>query len=187
MLNSAVDSIVQELNQFIGMKFQIDEDVVILSNLMNLDGTVAATEKNRIIVSVINIQEDKIAHNNLGKAKGSGTYPPVYLNVYLLMSANFDEKLNKESLKFLSAVVAFFQGKKVFTPSDSPILDSNIEKLVVEIENLDFHQQSNVFSFLGAKYMPSIFYKMRMIAIEEDSGDYTPGLISEKGMDSSLD
>ena len=44
MLNSAVDSIVQELNQFIGMKFQIDEDVVILSNLMNLDGTVAAFE-----------------------------------------------------------------------------------------------------------------------------------------------
>ena len=116
MLNSAVDSIVQELNQFIGMKFQTDEDVVILSNLMNLDGTVAATEKNKIIVSVINIQEDKIAHNNSVKAKGSGMYPPVYLNVYLLMSANFDEKLNKESLKFLSAVVAFFQGKKVFTP-----------------------------------------------------------------------
>ena len=70
MLNSAVDSIVQELNQFIGIKFQTDEEVVILSNLMNLDGTVAATEKNKIIVSVINIQEDKIAHNNSGKAKG---------------------------------------------------------------------------------------------------------------------
>jgi hypothetical protein len=187
MLNSAVDCIAQELNQFISMKFQTDEDRVILSNLMNLDGSVAVTEKNKIVISVVNIQEDKIAQSSSGKSKGAGVFPPICLNVFLLISVNFDEKLNKEALKFLSAVAAFFQSKKSFTPSDSPSLDSNIEKLIIEIENLDFHQQSNIFSFLGAKYMPSIFYKMRMVVIEEETGDYTPGVISERGMDSSLD
>ena len=99
-----------------------------------------------------------------------------------MVGASFDSKLNKEALKFLSAAISFFQHKKVFTPVDTPSLDSSIDKVIFEIVNLDYKDLSSVFGTLGAKYMPSVMYKMRMVTIEEDGMDYTAGAITERGL-----
>jgi hypothetical protein len=187
MIDSALDAVTKDLNQFLKLKFQLSEDAAVISNLSNLDGSVAVKELNRIVLTLVNIQEDKIA--NLKSSPGSkiGQNSPVFLNVHILVSSHFDEKLTKESLKFLSAAIAFFQNKAVFLPSNSPGLDNGIEKLIFEIVNLDFGQQSNLFSALGAKYLPSILYKMRMLVIDEETLQYTPSPITEKGVDSDLD
>jgi hypothetical protein len=187
MISSAVGSIVSELNEFIKTRFRLDEDRVVLSNLVNPDGSSALKEENRIVVSIINIQEERLATPGGHSAISAGSKQPVYLNLFLLFSTHFNEKLNQESLRFISAVIGFFQSKKVFTPNDTPQLDSSIEKLVMEIYNLDFKDQSSIFSTLGAKYSPSIVYRMRMVAIDEGMMDYSTGLISERDTNSSTD
>mgnify|MGYP006074100461 FL=1 len=185
MISSAIESVVQELDNFLRIKFQLTDSGAILSNLANVDGSIAAKDKNKVVVTLVGIQEDKLAHNKLNPGKRAGQSPPVYLNIHLLISANFDEKLTKESLRFISAVVAFFQSKSVFLPSNTPSLSSSIEKLVFEIVNLEFQAQSSLFTSLGAKYLPSVLYKMRMLAIDEGNMLYTAGRVKGKGLDTS--
>ena len=43
-----------------------------------------------------------------------------------------------------------------------------LEKLSLELLNLSIHEVNNVWSILGAKYMPSIVYKVRMLAVQEN-------------------
>jgi hypothetical protein len=56
----------------------------------------------------------------------------------------------------------------VFDHQNTPELDSRIDKLMLDIENLGISDLSNLWGILGGKYMPSVLYRMRMVAI--DSG-----------------
>ena len=78
------------------------------------------------------------------------------------------------------------KSKKVFTPNNTSGLDSQIDKILVEINNISFHEQSNILSALGAKYAPCVLYKMRMVGIEESSIDYSSARITNFG-DSTTD
>jgi hypothetical protein len=70
-------------------------------------------------------------------------------------------------LKQLSYVISFFQGKNVFTTDTSPALDPSIRKLVVELYSYSFEQQYNFWTVIGAKYLPSALYKIRMVTYQE--------------------
>lgn len=179
MIDSAIISIVEELNNSINVKFRLNEDRVVASNLLNLDGSLSIKDENRIVVSLVNIEEEKTATPNGFGVPASGNNHPIYLNMYILFYSLFNEKLYAESLKFISAIIGFFQYKKVFTPNNTPGLDQNIDKILMEINNISFHEQSNILSALGAKYAPCVLYKMRMVGIEEASIDYTAPRISE--------
>jgi hypothetical protein len=163
MIDLVVKVVASELNEFFRLKFGIKEDRVIISNLVNQDGSSSVKDENRIILSLVLIQEEKTIGNiPLGVSK------PVYLNLYLLFSAYFNEKLNTDSLKYLTAVISFFQNKSSFNQQNTSNLYDGIDKLTFEIVNQSFQEQSNLWSTLGAKYMPSILYKIRIIKIDEN-------------------
>jgi len=65
-------------------------------------------------------------------------------------------------------VIAFFQTRTVFTPSNTPDLPPGIEQLTVEIENLTTTELSNLWGILGGRYLPSILYRFRMITIDAE-------------------
>ena len=67
---------------------------------------------------------------------------------------------------------------KVFTPNNTPGLNHKIDKVLVNIHNITFHEQSNILSSLGAKYAPCILFKMRMIGIEEHLTSYKSNRIT---------
>ena len=181
MIDSAIFSIVNELNSSLNVKFNLNENRVVASNLLNLDGSSSIKDENRIVVSLVNIEEEKTATPNGFGVPITGNNHPIYLNMYVLFYALFNEKLYEESLKFISAIIGFFQSKKVFTPNNTSGLDQQIDKILVEINNISFHEQSNILSVLGAKYAPCVLYKMRMVSIEESSINYTAAKISERG------
>jgi len=84
-----------------------------------------------------------------------------------LFSASFNEKLNIDALKFLSAVIAFFKIKPLFYPGEQFNLPDGLDKLSFEISNMSIQEQSNLWSAIGAKYLPSILYKVRLVTIDE--------------------
>lgn len=163
MIDLVVKVIAGELNEFFRLKFGIKEDRVIISNLVGQDGSPSVKDENRIILSLVLVQEEKTVGGIY-----QGVSKPVYINLYLLFSAYFNEKLNIDSLKFLTAVIAFFQNKTTFNQQNTSNLTDGIDKLTFEIVNQSFQEQSNLWSTLGAKYMPSILYKARMIKIDEN-------------------
>lgn len=181
MIDSALFSIVNELNSTLNLKFNLNENRVVASNLLNLDGSLSIKDENRIVVSLVNIEEEKTATPNGFGVPITGNNHPIYLNMYVLFYSLFNEKLYEESLKFISAIIGFFQSKKVFTPNNTSGLDQQIDKILVEINNISFHEQSNILSALGAKYAPCVLYKMRMVGIEESGINYSAPKISERG------
>jgi len=65
----------------------------------------------------------------------------------------------------------------VFTPSNTPSLDPKIEKLSVEMVNLSTEKLNNLWATLGAKYIPSVLYKLRMLSFDSaDLAEYRPAI-----------
>lgn len=173
MIAKALTFVSDFLNHQIKMSYGIDENRVVISSLINPDGTITENIENKIVISVINLEHETTVNssgnyinggnNNFGKVS-----PPVYLNIYLLISANYDSGNYIEALKMLSTVIGVFQANTYFTQQKNPTMPSPLEKLTFEIFNLPINELSHIWSGIGAKYVPSIVYKVRMISIRED-------------------
>jgi hypothetical protein len=171
MIYSVLNSVCDSLNQYLRNRFALAEDKVILSSIVNQDGSVAVTESDKLIITLVNIQQERISSR--GPSSVNGVQAPVNINLFIMISAYFGENNYPEALKFLSAILSFFQGSKVMTHYNTPDLDPLIDKLTFEIENQDLQSQSHLWGMLGGKYLPSILYKVRMVSIQEGnfSGD----------------
>ena len=161
MIAQALTFISGFLNRQIKLAFGIDEDRVVVSSLINPDGTVTDNIENKIIISVINLEhETTVKSLNNYVAGGSDdfgkTAPPVYLNIYLLIAANYDSGNYLEALKMLSSVIGVFQANTYFTRQKNPEMEPPLEKLTFEIFNLPINELSHIWNGIGAKYVPSI-------------------------------
>lgn len=172
MIHEIIPSLVLELNKFLKSKHNITEDKAILSHLVNADGSVAIQEPDKIVVTLANIEMDRHKSNTSGYEKtATGSFtkinPPVNVNLYLLFSAYFTNENYVEGLKFITSVVAFFQSRMgIFTAQNMPGMDSALDKITAELMPLEYRDISNVWSGLGAKYLPSVMYRLRTLPIE---------------------
>lgn len=178
MIESALDILKEQVENHLAL---VNNNVVngdgfiILSNVADEDGK-WAIPSNKIGMSIINIEEERVVKDQVFEHRNiNGNYerynPELKLNLYVLFCANFvnsgESTKYGEGLKQLSNVISFFQGKNVFTPDNTPEMDPSLQKLVVDIYSYSFEQQYNFWSILGAKYLPSILYKVRLVTIQE--------------------
>lgn len=163
MIYSAISTISLVINDYIKNRFSTVEDKVVVSNLVNPDGSVAVTEPDKIILSLVNLQQETVSQRSKG-----GANRPVNLNIFILFSASFEEGNYLEGLRYLSGVISFFQANKVLTHGNTPDMDTELERLTFEIVNQDLQNQSYLWGTVGAKYMPSILYKVRMISFNDN-------------------
>jgi hypothetical protein len=91
---------------------------------------------------------------------------PVCLNLMVMFAAQFAAANYAEALKLISATIAFFQSRPLFDHHNTPDLDPRIDRLALDIENLALGDLGNVWGLLGGRYVPSVFYKMRMVSID---------------------
>ena len=173
MIAAAVAGIAGQLNQSLRRTFKVGEDLVVVSNLTEPDGNLVAQVSNKLVLFLVNIEKDSLpykpsalSHTGLGRA--GVNHAPVHLNLLLMFAATFSGTNYPEALKFISHTIGFFQSRPVFDPQNTPDLDPRIDKLMLDIENLSLSDLSNLWGILSGKYMPSVLYRMRMLAI--DSG-----------------
>jgi hypothetical protein len=151
--------------------FGLNEDVVVVSNILEQDGTIATHVNNKIVVSLVNIEKESVPLNNVGHAPATAmrrtvSNPPIYVNLYLMFASYFSGNNYQEGLKFISNTIHYLQGQSVFDQHNSPELDANINKLVMDIHNLDITDLSNLWGVLSGKYLPSVLYKVRMVTVD---------------------
>jgi len=154
--------------------FGLNEDVVVVSNILEQDGTIASHVNNKIVLSLVNIEKESVALGQQSVAGSSAlravvTNPPIHFNLYLMFASYFSGGNYQEGLKFISATIGYFQGQSVFDQHNSPGLDRNINKLVLDIYNLDITDLSNLWGVLSGKYLPSVLYKMRMVTVDANA------------------
>jgi uncharacterized protein DUF4255 len=173
MIAAAVTGIALQLNQSLRRTFKIAEDLVVVSNLTEPDGNMVSQVSNKLALFLVNIEKDGMPYRASqatagGFGRGGISHAPVHLNLLLLFAATFSGTNYPESLKFISHTIGFFQSRPVFDHQNTPELDSRIDKLMLDIENLSIADLSNLWGILSGKYMPSVMYRVRVVTI--DSG-----------------
>lgn len=173
MIHNLLPIVGAELNNYFKSRFDIDEDRLILSNLINQDGSVAVEGTNKVVCSLVNVHEETTLKSTAGTSSIGGGYaisgPDIHVNLTVMFSAYFSGKNYVEALKFLSGVIYFFQSKPVFTTSNTPGLSSNIDKACFDLTSLSYHDLNSVFAMMGAKYMPTAIYRIRMLTFSSDN------------------
>jgi len=172
VISSALTHIAGQLNESLKRALSSSEDLVVLSSLVDQDGTVAGRINNRLVVFLVNVERDSSVQRVPGGVRGAlssvSTFPGVHLNLHVMVAAHFAEGNYEEALKFLDHAVAFFQSRPVLDHSNTPDLDDRIERLVLDIENLSVHDLSNLWGILSGHYLPSVLYRVRMVSIDSD-------------------
>jgi hypothetical protein len=180
MIDVAISHVAAQLNQSLRSRFGVAEDLVAISSLLEQDGSVVPEVANKVVAFLVNVERETLPYRVGGHSGGAGrsvvTNAPVYLNLLVMFAANFGGRNYAEALKFLSGTIGFFQARPAFDPQSSPGLDPRIDKLTLEIENLNTADLSNLWGIFGGKYLPSILYRMRMVTIDEGrvTGQDTP-------------
>ncbi|MBZ5524632.1 MAG: DUF4255 domain-containing protein [Acidobacteriia bacterium] len=172
MIDKAMNFIVGEVNNLLSARYQSNEKLALVSSVSNPDGTLPPGIENKIVFSLINVEREPAANGGSwpmrNNPEGLGRVsPPMGLNLLVLVTASFSTNYG-EALKFLGNVLGFFQGKPSFTAQNSSTFPGEFEKLSLELVNLTIHEVNNVWSILGAKYMPSVVYKVRMLVVQEN-------------------
>jgi hypothetical protein len=156
---------------------------VVLGNITKAQdsdpGNNGNTLMGKCVLTLVNIEEDRISKpvQNYVKINERIQYknPKIYLNLYCLFSVVHNSY--ETALQYLSFVIQFFQQKNVIDHRNSPSskeakLDARIEQLIFDMMSMNFEQVNHLWGTLGGKYLPSVLYKVRLVAIEDD----TPGL-----------
>ena len=132
MIDAAIAQVAGQLNQALKRQFLVAEDLVVVCNLHEQDGTVATPVVNKVAAFLVNIERESVpAGPNAGNPaqRFLQKAAPVHLNLLVMFAANFSGSNYPEALKFLSSTVAFFQGRPLFNHQNTPELDRRIDKL----------------------------------------------------------
>ncbi|WP_170110725.1 DUF4255 domain-containing protein [Flavilitoribacter nigricans] len=145
---------------------------------------------NHIFLSLIRIEEERTLKNS-GSYRATGLNgktiyknPELYLNLYLLVCANFVDYAN--ALNNLSESLAFFQAKDSFTAANTPdpIFDGMEPEekagfqLNLELHSLSYEQTNYLWSTFGGKQLPHFVLKARLVTIRPRLIHYQGPLVS---------
>lgn len=186
IIRTTLVKVEQRLNEFFrNQTMHLSDDKhewVVLSNIVDHEGASYEGAKNKVVMFLANIaHETSISTFNRTrpiKNKGrpadappvyAADTPPLYINLYVLFLANFFNAKYKDGLSAISTVISFFQQYPVLNHQNFPELDARIDKLTFEMTNLDPTELSYLMGMAGTKYLPSVYYKVRMIPFQVDA------------------
>ncbi|BFM43849.1 hypothetical protein CFS9_24900 [Flavobacterium sp. CFS9] len=188
MIFEVIQIITEQVNNYldeIGL-----EKTVVPENIAFLESqneTVSGNLEDKVALTLINLDEEATLKNFPNHmVQGSKTIyknSVINLNLYLLFSANRTIYIN--SLNDISKIITFFQGKKLFTQSDTIYNRNNVAmanidnfKFTVELYTPTFEELNYIWGTLGGKQLPSALYKVSMIQIERNIAQSEGPLIS---------
>jgi hypothetical protein len=172
LINTAIGHVLVELNSYFGLQSGNEaESEVVAGSLFDLDGNVNTATKNKVVLSMVNIEQDSVykeveAFKQIEDGKSQRIRPRIHINLYLLFVANLS--IYSEAMKSIANVISFFQVNPSFDFVDFVGADGPKGRISFDLFSMTFEQQNNLWSVLGGKYMPSVVYKVGMLEIQDE-------------------
>lgn len=183
MTETTLSFLSAQLNNFIFLKDPLNSagaliSPVVLDSIVNQKNEPLHTGGDFVFMNLVNIEEETVGKSQLpylrtADDKLNVQNPDIKLNLYVQFSAFSDSTTGGQNpytraLKLLDQVILFFQFRNVFHASHYPVLAENgMEKIIVEPISLTFEQLNHLWATLGAKYLPSVLYKIRTLTFRE--------------------
>ena len=198
MIRTSLEFIKKELESYIVDREQdpVNYDIgkiVDLKPIVLPNGNINITDSTHVTIMLVGVEEERREGKRphfipTDDKQFLRLNPPVEINLYLLFAAHNSNY--ETALRDLSDVVAFFQANPVFDEQNYPSLNSSvdqpgnkpwqlIQKLSFRLHSLSFEQQNNLWAMLGAKYIPSVIYKMNLLTFFDTRGKSKEPSISE--------
>jgi Pvc16 N-terminal domain len=187
MIDRVLSLLSDELQNYI--TFSNASADVIIDNIGMLETSNSDSLNRHIVITLVNVEEESALKNISPIKKGvSGLAkyenPPVFLNLYVLITCNYSGSDYILALRRLSAVIRFFQSRNSFSTRNStntttPLADSADLKFTMELYTLTFEQINHLWGSLGGRQVPFVMYKLRVVAITERAVVRTVPLIEE--------
>lgn len=176
MISKALNLIVSELNRYIPPTLPEDPAEVVLGNIALNESSDQNDILDRVVVSLVNIEEEVALKNaqTFQKMSTGARYfhQPVHLNLYLVFAAHYPKFYEKALLR-LSSVIRFFQHKKTFdlgSSSSLPVVLNSEEpelSITMDLYTMTFEQINHLWGTLGGKQMPFVMYKGRLVKLQD--------------------
>jgi len=170
MIDEIIVLLKDKLNGYFKLKTTVSEDVVNFIDGSKFDPV--SFPVNNVSPLLINIEEDKTlrqADRFEGKMRNgikTQVNPTLCINLLVLFVCNFSEY--RQSLKFLSLIMKFFQRNQVVDHYNTPELDQEVDKLKIELVTLPLSQQNEIWNSLRTSYVPSVLYKISMLVFHDE-------------------
>ena len=176
MIDKALALLRDELDNYIDLSIGSAE--VVIDNIGLLETSSADTLTKRIVITLVNLEEESTLKNNSPLRRGttnSAAYEnaPVFLNLYVLITCNYSGDDYVHALERLSAIVKFFQSRNSFSygalssgllPGAPDLIDL---RFTMELYTLTFEQINHLWGSLGGRQIPFVMYKLRLVALTE--------------------
>lgn len=178
----------EEVESYIGSNVKMENVAMFDSQTDN-----SPNLNNKIILTLLNINEESTLKNFPNQTISGDrvvTKPRIInLNLFILFSANRNSY--EKSLIDIANIIEFFQGKKVFTQSNTVYNRQSVElqnidnfRFTVELYTPTFEELNYIWGSLGGKQLPSVLYKLSLVQIERNSVLGQAGRVSETNMNS---
>lgn len=162
------------LNEVLGTLDRRPEGMVVLANVVEPDGQPYEGAKDMLVMFLANVQREVTVSTYsrttpVSDNKYAVIAPPLYIDLFVLFYANFYDKRYAEGLSVLTRTISFFQQNLWFTHENLPGLPPDIDKLTFELTNLELTDLNYLMGLVGVKYLPSVYYKVRMLPFVSDA------------------
>lgn len=182
ILKKLSEQITEKIAQTSGVNFTIEQTNIATLN----DGDDFLEGKSPIIISVVNIEEDKTLKNQTlyKEYPGSGISVEKYkkpaqnlILSLLFTSYNKDQAKYADGLDKLELIIRYLQHNNVYYYDNNLLKEQTIvsetetklmNKIILDLVSLKSEQLNQMWSYLGSKYMPSVLYTMRMIHVQNE-------------------
>jgi hypothetical protein len=173
IIQTSLTLIRDRLNEYFQAADPSPDAWVTLSNIVEQNGQMLDSTRNKIVIFLANIQQDTtISTWNPAKPVAGAKFvlvpPPLYVNLYLLIYANFGGHNYPQGVGMISKAIQFFQENPYFTHRNLPGLPTAVDQLAFELTNLDAVGLSYLMGLAGVKYLPSLYYKVRTFPFQSD-------------------
>jgi GGDEF domain-containing protein len=166
-IRNILEVICKSSNEYLQNIDRRGDDWVVLSTIVDHDGSVNDATRDRVVMTLYNITRENTVGSYTPARQGGDSFaivsPPIYVNLHLMFMANFSGKNYSDGLAAISRIISYFQQNPYFDQTNAPDLETGIERLTLDLENLSPVDVNYIMSMLGTKYLPAAFYKMRLL------------------------
>ncbi|MEP7229812.1 MAG: DUF4255 domain-containing protein [Ginsengibacter sp.] len=175
MIDKALSLLREELQNYITLSIGSADVVIDNIGLLETSGSDSLTK--RIVITLVNVEEESTLKNVSAVKNGMSSSvlyqnPPVFLNLYVLITCNYSGDDYIHALERLSAIIRFFQSRNIFSYGSStgltlPAPDATDLKFTMELYTLTFEQINHLWGSLGGRQIPFVMYKLRLVVLTE--------------------
>lgn len=181
MIGASLQFLAMQLNLHLRRIMSIREDLVVVSRMIENDGKECEGAINKLNIFLVNMERDCMMQSlAVPELRGDRAVVPskkVFLNLHFVIAANFKGGNYVDSLRYLSRAVAFFMDHSFFERTSSPDMPEGLEKIALDMESLNMQELNNLWGTIGAKYVPSVVYRLKTVALSGNYSYYQPYVI----------